>query len=153
MKKQFASFFIISFLLLTLSDACKKSSNNNNTPKTNTQLLCQASWKFKSASVGGTDVTSSLQACQKDNIMFFVSNGTGTIDEGLTKCNPGDPQTDPFTWNFINGETGIHASVVLFTGATTNDLTIVLLSETDLIVTFTYNTGGPIWTVQASFVH
>jgi hypothetical protein len=154
MKKHVASLFFASALLLVLNTDCKKSSGSTTPPKTNTQLLVQASWKFKSASISGTDISSSLQACQKDNIMTFVAGGTGTIDEGPTKCNGSDPQTNPFTWNFINGETGIHASVILFTGATTNDLTIITLSETDLVVSFTYTNGiGPVQTIVASFTH
>jgi hypothetical protein len=153
MKKHIASLFFASALLLVLNTDCKKSSGSTTPPKTNTQLLVQASWKFKSATVGGTDYSSALQACEKDNIMTFVSNGTGTVDEGPTKCHPTDAQTNPFIWNFINNETGIHASVVLFTGATTNDLTIITLSETDLVVSFTYSTPATVITIVASFTH
>ncbi len=154
MKKQFAFLSILSFMLLTVQIACKKSSSNSTPPKTNTQLLTQASWKFQSASISGSDITSSLPTCQKDNTMKFNTDGSGVLDEGATKCNSSDPQTTNYTWSFQSSETIIHASVVLFTGATTNDFTVNTLSETSLVVQFTYTNGiGPVQTVVATFVH
>ena len=40
-----------------------------------------------------------------DNTGTFNSDGTGTTDEGPTKCDPSIPQTAAFTWQFKNNET------------------------------------------------
>ena len=40
--------------------------------------------------------------------MTFAANGSGTSDEGLTKCNSADPQSIPFTWSFASNETLIN---------------------------------------------
>ena len=54
-----------------------------------------------------------LKACYKDNIVTFMLRGTGTADEGATKCNPGDPQTAAFTWSFQTSETVLFVSTRL----------------------------------------
>lgn len=135
MKKHFLPIVATSLFILSCSN---KDSTPNPTPKTKTQLLTQNSWKFKSATVGGADASSYLQPCQIDNILTFISNGTGTGDEGPLKCNGSDPQTYPITWNFASSETILHTASPLFTNGT-NDFTINSLTETELILQMPYN--------------
>ncbi len=129
--------------------ACKKSSTH---VKTNTELLTQASWKFDNATLGGVDVSSQLDQCETDNIITFSSGGSGIIDEGATKCNSGDPQTNPFDWNFASNETVLHVSTALFSGGS-SDLDIVTLSDTQLVVSLTADVLGTTQTVVITFKH
>lgn len=131
--------------------ACKKDSNNN-TPKTNTDLLVQASWIFDNATVGGSDVSSLIQACQKDNTLSFAAGGTGTLDEGATKCNSSDPQSSPFTWSFATNETVLHVSATLFTGGS-SDFNIITLTETQLILSQNINIAGTSQNAIVTFKH
>lgn len=142
---------ISSFLVLLaiVFQSCKKSSS---TPKTKTELIAQSNWKFSKATVGGTDVSAMLQSCQKDNTLSFQSNGNGTVDEGSTKCNAGDPQTYPFTWSFQSGETILHASAVLFTGGG-SDFTIVSLTDTELVGSQNITLNGNTQSVVVTFIH
>ena len=144
----FCSLAILFFLL-----ACQKEDDNNNNnipaPKTKTQLISQSTWKFSAATVSGVDASGYLQACQKDNIYTFVAAGTGTIDEGASKCNSGDAQSNPFTWNFLSNETMLHISTVLFSGGS-NDFTLVSLTETQLVASQNY---PPYGTIIVTFVH
>src|ERR1041385_438692 len=126
MKKQIASLLTI-LGVLSLLPACQKDDNNQPSSKTKTQLITQGTWKFSAATVNGVDASGYLQSCQKDNIYTFVAAGTGTIDEGASKCNGSDPQTNPFTWNFANNESTLHISTILFTGGS-NDFTVVSLT-------------------------
>src|SRR5690242_16478785 len=98
---------ISSFILVQ----CHK---DNNTPKSRTVLLTQASWKFKSATVNGSDASSLTSACQRDNIYVFAANGSGTANEGASKCNASDPDSVPFTWNFLTSETQLYVSAPLY---------------------------------------
>ncbi|MFI5132717.1 MAG: lipocalin family protein [Chitinophagales bacterium] len=129
--------------------ACNKSSSHI---KTNTELLTQSTWRFSTATVGGTDVSAFLQTCQKDNILTFVSAGTGTLDEGATKCNSGDPQTTPFTWSLMSTETILHISTVLFTGGS-SDFNIITLSETQLVVSQNITVSGTTQNAVVTFIH
>lgn len=141
-----AFVFFLSFLV---AGSCNKEDPP---PPTKTELLTKASWKFSVATVGGSDVSAALQACQRDNIITFASNGSGTNDEGLSKCNPGDPQSNAFTWNFLTNETQLFISSTLFTGGS-NTFTIVTLSETELVLSQTITVLGTPQTVTVKFVH
>ncbi|MDZ4808073.1 MAG: hypothetical protein SGI96_07350 [Bacteroidota bacterium] len=154
MKKQFLLFstvFIASFSLLS---SCQK---DDNLPviKTKTQLLTQKTWKFSSATLGGTDMTASVPACQKDNVTSFITGGTGSGNEGATKCNVTDPQTVSFTWSFQSGETMLTTSSPLIPGTTTGSSTstIVSLTETELKLSQPVTIGPTTQTAVATFVH
>lgn len=132
MQKSITGFCVLA-LLSILFFACKKSSdNNNNTPKSKTDLITASLWRFDNAKLAGVDVSGYFDDCEKDNTVTFVSNGTGTIDEGPTKCDAGDPQTVSFNWTFENSETSIHTTTPLFPG--TGDFKISTLNDTQLSV-------------------
>jgi len=144
MKKIIFTGLAFSTLLLFIV-SCQKDSDN---PKTKTELLTMASWKFSSATASGIDVSAALQACQKDNIYTFATGGTGTADEGATKCNAGDAQNAPFTWSWQSNETILQISAAFFTGMT-GDVTLVSLTETELVGSVVISGQ----TVIAKFVH
>ena len=147
MKKH---LLLLSGLVLFLFFSCKEDAPE---PKTKTQLLTQGTWKFSAATANGSDASSYLQACQKDNIYTFAAAGTGTMNEGPTKCNAGDPQTSTFNWNWATNETILHINTPLFSGSG-NDFTLVSLTETELKVSFTYTPPiGPSVLIVATFIH
>ena len=153
MKKQ-VTFLILLFVTnFFIFSSCNKDDAAPPASKTKTQLLTQSSWKFKSATANGADASGYLQACQKDNIYIFLVGGTGTADEGPTKCNVGDPQTTSLTWNFASNETILHISTALFSN-TSNDFTLISISETELVVSTVYTPpAGPIVLVTITFQH
>ncbi len=93
--------------------ACNK---NDNPPKSNTDYIIQGSWKFDKATSNGSDVSGVIQACYKDNVLTFTANGNGTLDEGASKCNSGDPQSTNFTWNFTNNGSTLNVSSGIIVG-------------------------------------
>ena len=141
---------ILAILFLGAFSACKKDNKDN--PKTNTDLITQASWKFSAASASGFgDISSQIPDCYKDNTYTFVSDGSGTINESTNVCSPST--AGAFTWNFTNNETGLHISTTLFQNGT-SDFTIISLTETNLIVSQTMTVAPlPPTTVQITFVH
>lgn len=149
MKKYLPFLIVTLFAALNLFSSCKK--DNDDPPKTKRELLVQASWKYKSATVGGLPYTS-FPSCQTDNTLSFNTAGTGVVDEGASKCNGGDPQTNPFTWSFQNAETEIQLSSALFTNGGTT-ITLISVTETELVVSFPVSTPGPIIIVQVTFQH
>jgi Lipocalin-like domain len=152
MKKQFA-FLIPAFTLVLFAISSCGKEDDPIVVKTKTELLAQGSWKFKSATASGSDASGYLTTCQKDNIYTFVAAGTGTTDEGLTKCNVVDPQTTSFTWIFTTNETVIQVSSAFFTN-TSNNFTLISLTETELVVSTFYNPLlGPSILVTITFQH
>jgi hypothetical protein len=153
MKKQLSFLTSILVLFAFTFASCDKDDNTTTTPKTKTELIVQSNWKFKSAFVGTTDYSSGLQACQKDNILTFNANGNGSADEGVSKCNMADPQTNPFTWNFQTSETELFISTILFTGGS-KTFTLISLTETELVVSQAFTPPvGPTQVVVVTFNH
>ncbi len=148
MKKQLLSLIPCLAITILLFNNCQKEDSPPPASKTNTQRMTQSPWKFSTATVGSTNVSGSLQTCQKDNILTFSTAITGTLDEGPAKCNAADQQNIPFTWNFANGETIIHISTVLFTGGS-SDFTLVLLTDSQLKVSQVISAQ----TVVVTFIH
>lgn len=104
-------------LLLLFIISCKKSSNNNDNTPSRTTLITTQSWQYENGGIdqdrNGTiditlEATGQAQPCLLDNTGTFRSDGTGTADEGATKCNPASPQTNTFTWAFANNETTLN---------------------------------------------
>jgi len=141
---------VLTLIVSLFFTACSKSDSSSS--KTKTELITQSSWKFSNAKVSGTDVSAFLQTCQKDNILVFAAAGTGTLDEGATKCNSSDPQTNPFTWNFATNETVLHVSTVLFTGGS-SDFNIVSLTDAQLVLSQDITVSGTTQNAVVTFVH
>lgn len=129
MQKQLFTLALAA-IFLTGNTGCQKDAA---APKTKTQLLTQASWKFSTASASGTDITNNAAiACIKDDVITFTTSNTGTITEGTVICSP--TTAGSFTWNFVSGETQLQMSSGIYPNG--NGLfTITALTETSLTIT------------------
>jgi hypothetical protein len=104
MKKLSIAMMLLAGLVVTTS-SCKKDETADK--------LKGTTWKQIGATVDpampflGSDLWSLYAACVKDNLYTFNADGTGTEDEGATKCAASDPQTvDTYTWSLSDdGET------------------------------------------------
>ena len=114
MKKLLLALFAFTVLF----SACKDDSGDDGgtTAKTKTDLITEGSWKISAATsdppivilgVEFSDFMAMMDECDKDDLTTYMADGSGTFDEGATKCDPADPQTENFTWKFINNEAGI----------------------------------------------
>jgi hypothetical protein len=131
MKKQIRLLFVLIAANFFIYSSCHKTDTTP-APKTKTQLLTQATWKFQSASASGTDITNNPAiACIKDDIITFASAGTGNINDGAIVCAP--TTGGNFTWNFQNSETTLVMSTTLLPGGS-GTFTIGTLNETTLTV-------------------
>lgn len=123
MKTNLLNTFTLLLAAATIT-ACSKDSAPT---KTNTELLTQATWKFESEGIdldknGTIDAPSGeVEDCNKDDIFNFITGGSGTRDEGATRCDGADPQTKPFTWQFQDSEKEIQFDGNLFKLHTLND--------------------------------
>jgi|HubBroStandDraft_2_1064218.scaffolds.fasta_scaffold886970_1 hypothetical protein len=136
MKITFFSLLVLGFLCALVFVDCNKK---NNPPKSNMTLITQAAWKYDTAGIGddssGVIVSPPppglVKACEKDNIFYFNADGTGSEDEGPTKCDSTSPQTVAFTWSFNASQNAINSSDSLFAGIG-GSITITSLTETQL---------------------
>ena len=149
--KHLKSIVAILLFVSIYSSSCQKSSDNT-TSKSKTELIAQSSWKFDHATAGSYgDVTSLIPACFKDNVIVFVSGGTGSISEGANVCSPSNAGT--FNWSFQSNETVLHLSTPLISGGS-GDFTLVSLTETNLVVSQVMTISPyPSTTVEMTFKH
>jgi len=112
MKKITLMALALAFLIVS---SCKKEETKSET-KSKTELLTAKAWKITAQTINpGVVVSPNLPAvtdlfalygpCQKDDTEKYNTGGTGVSDEGASKCDPTDPQSENFTWSFINNET------------------------------------------------
>ena len=112
MKKIFKTFALIllSTSLLTLN-SCSKDEEEAPEQVTVKSKITGRDWKTTDYSVtvnGSAIITyADFDACVKDDITRFLNDFTGTVDEGSTKCDPGDPQQTAFTWTLVSSDTQI----------------------------------------------
>jgi len=132
--KKLSTLILSSLILLLAFSGCKKDKEDAAAPapKTKTELLTKAAWKFDNAKMAGTDISNNAAlACYKDNVMVFNSSLGGTIDEGGNVCTNPAPPT--FTWSLLNTEAILNISAILLPGGTSN-FTLVSVDETNLVV-------------------
>ena len=107
MKTTLVTCCAILFLL-----ACKKDKES----KSKIELLTTGSWHVSAYTVDPaidfdgdgteeTNVYAVMDQCIKDDHTTFMANGSAQLDEGATKCDPGDPQTISLTWSINQDET------------------------------------------------
>ena len=133
------SFFAL--LSLIVLGSCQKDDDDTPSPKTKTELIASSAWKYNEAKIdsdnnGTGDVAlpaGVIEACQTDNTIVFANNGTGTVNEGPTKCDATDPSSVPFTWNLGSNESVINFSSAVFAGVG-GDFKIISLTETELVL-------------------
>jgi hypothetical protein len=129
---------MLLFLCVVSLSACKKDSDDE---KSNTEKLTVSAWKYEKAEVdldkdgdGDTPIPDSeIEACERDNIIVFKADGTGTIDEGPSKCNTSDPQSMGFTWTFKDGEKIINFPTAIVAGVD-GDVTVKSITETNMVL-------------------
>ena len=152
---------ILSAVLILGS--CQKDDSTDSIPKSKTELITLKAWKYNDAKID-TDNNGTgdqaipagvIESCQSDNNITFATSGTGTVDEGPTKCDAADPQSSPFTWSFTSNETMISFSSPLFSGFG-GDFKIISLTESELVISQLVSVLPPPLpsvTIIASFKH
>jgi hypothetical protein len=136
--------------LAALLFQCNKTEN----PSVQEQLI--GSWMITGDSYtpgydydfDGTDETDAFaeyEACDKDDLIVFKSNGQGDYNMGTTKCDPSEPQTVPFFWGLKDNNTIITIDGLI-------DYNIETLTDNQLVVRWVFNEDGTQYTERVTFV-
>jgi len=102
---------ILIILSIFLFAACNKKDK----VMSKTDILTSGTWKITALVEDNdgngsyeTDAYALFQPCTKDDYYTFKSGGQLEMNEGPSKCDPADPQTDNVSWQFTSNETKIN---------------------------------------------
>lgn len=132
---------------LTFS-ACSKDDDKSDdpTPVDYSANLTGKDWRVTGlllVSPGGTiDIFATYEACEKDDLIEFLTSGLVTEKAGATKCDPTDPDTAPGgSWALLNNGTQLRMIDGDTSYATVKELTAtnmqLEMTEDDMGVTYT----------------
>lgn len=94
------------FALLSLS-SCKKDGDDDKPASEQivgrwiltSQVYTPAIYDFDDDGDLDTEAISNMDPCDADDLFVFKAGGTGELDEGASKCDPGDDQVyGTFNW-------------------------------------------------------
>ncbi len=128
MRKSYPVLFYNLFLIAIVLISCSKEASVS---LTTTDKITLSTWKFDKATANGTDISSQIPACFKDNTITFTANGSGTINEGASVCTPPAPAS--FTWSFQNNGAQLSLSTALIAGGS-GLFNQVTLNEVNLVI-------------------
>lgn len=148
--------YILTLVLAVFFTGCTKSSDDEPTTE---EKIAAITWKFSKATTSGTDVSSFIQACYKDNTLRFTKaspQNTGLLNEGGTKCNAADPQERTFTWVYDDSfqkltVTGTGGAVAILPGGS-NEFTLVRVSATELVLSQNVTLLGSTQLVEVTLI-
>lgn len=159
--KQFTKKAALIILTGAIMAGCQKDDNNNSTGATKTELLTSGNWKITSdyydpaVDYNGdgqveNEVISFYSACDKDDLLIFKTNGTLTLDEGASKCDPSDPQViQSSNWKFSSNETVI----VVGPAGSEQSIQLLELSSTTLKIKVVFTELGVTYSETMIYSH
>ncbi len=68
-------------------------------------------WQWSRVKNNSVDITNTIQSCEMDNIYYFFKGGKYIKDEGSTKCQTSNPQTNTGIWSFNDSNTGFNINL------------------------------------------
>jgi hypothetical protein len=143
--------FLSSVAMALFTIGCSKDNDGKDGTSERMQLITSAAWKYDNAKIdydknGTPDMDlppGLLEDCDKDNIITFKSDGTGTIDEGATKCDVGNPQSVNITWEFKDDAKVINIPQNIF-GNISGDAQIKTLTAAKLTLVKEVHVDDPV---------
>ena len=113
--KRFPILLLLVSAAMILNSCSKKDDDPSNREMLTGKYWINTSMTIDPAiNIGGTNISNLwtlMLDCEKDNLVKFDDNGVYIEDEGSTKCDPGDPQTQTGTWAFNADETVISTTM------------------------------------------
>lgn len=94
---------MLAGILLVVLPCCKKQT----TAEVNKMdIITIGTWRLTGLKAyyitGETDVYSTYTSCRKDDYIKFNKDGTAEINEGPSKCDSTDPQSQFIQWKFLD---------------------------------------------------
>ncbi|HKK40267.1 MAG TPA: lipocalin family protein [Cryomorphaceae bacterium] len=141
--------------VLSFSSCNDDDDDEDPTPPTRTEMLTAKNWMVEGWNIepaididnNGTqenNLIPFIEACNLDDFFDFNTDGSYTIEEGASKCDPNDPtivESGDWLWNSDNTRLIFEAS-----GGTTTEAEVISISKTEMVVEFTSVQQGVTYT-------
>lgn len=153
MTNTFRVLLLLAFPLLMTQ--CSKDDDNDDNNQTPSELII-GSWQVTADVVsppidlgGGpvSDLYAILDPCDKDDLYIIKANGVGEFNEGASKCDPADPQSEPFSWSLQSNGTVL----VISDGSTSVNFQVAQLNQTTMKLVITENILGTTYTETITY--
>ncbi len=143
MKTQKFALLIALFSLFTLA-SCNKDKDPK--AKSKEDLLAEKKWKTTALTINPgivhpitgatvTDLyTQIYKDCNRDDYVQFMKNGQYISDQGTTRCDATDPQTETGTWVFNGDKT----KVTITSGGESYTADILELTDNTVKLQYTF---------------
>lgn len=145
-----------TIMLLMISLLVFRCSDDDDDQNTQTSNLLLGTWEVTGDVISppidfGTGPVSDLFAimdpCDKDDLYIIKTGGVGEFNEGPTKCDPADPQTEPFTWSLQNND----KNLIISEGGNSLTFEIVQLNNTTMILKIQEDILGTVYTETINY--
>lgn len=116
--------------------ACKKDEDSSSVSGADRKsTLVGNQWLVTKLMVNGADSTSTLQACERDNVWSFANANTFSVAEGATKCDASDPdQYDAGTYVFTSDYDSVTVTSPAFTFGLPFKANVVNFNKSDFTI-------------------
>lgn len=132
MKKNGFAYLILAVSILSLVVSCKKDKDPSRT-----EMLTNGKWKLTAQTISpaidwdfdgdlDTDLYVIMDACIKDDFAIFRTDGTVEENEGASKCDASDPQSEILAWSLKNNDQTLQLDGEDFTIEEMNESTMRL---------------------------
>lgn len=91
--------------------ACKKDDAKTDAKPSGSSIIVGKDWRLIGLTISipgqpATDLFAQMDACDKDDLIEYLANGSVTDKAGATKCDPAEPDSqNGGTWALLNNDT------------------------------------------------
>ena len=147
---------LLILTLVMLFSSCKKDKQP--AVENTLTMLQNKNWKITALTVtpgysgaASDDIYNTwMEACDRDNLFRFNTGNEFILDEGPTKCNPADLQTQPGTWGYNDAVSMLNFQ--LTSPADAYSLKIVSINQNSFVGTESETAGGIVYVSTWTFV-
>ncbi len=128
---------LLALLAASSLSACKKDKEDAK-PKTKSEIIVDKKWRINAATASFTangrpttqDLLPFIDDCEKDNFTTYKGDKSFVDDNGPTKCDPTDSQTQNGTWDLSSDQSKI---LITYPGQSTETANLTELTGTTMV--------------------
>ena len=127
-------------IVVALASGCKKKTINPLELTGKRWHLVKVTAKPEALPVPVINVYDDLiNACAKDDYIYYRADSTVYYDDGLDKCDPNQPQRIEGVWRFRDNNKRLRMDGYVIAGVTLNEVDVLELTSDKMVISYRYN--------------